>query len=62
MTFLNWFFPWSYLDTVNKIQLVIWLAQLVLAVGIWVWAVVLDKPFLVSRKDDNDQHSCGGQL
>ena len=50
MTFLSWFFPWGHLDIINKFQLVIWLSQLGIAGFIWVWIIMLKKPFLVSNK------------
>ena len=61
MTFLSWFFPWSHLDSFNKIQMVLWFSQLVIACGIWFWAVLLNKPFMVSKKDYSGPDQSGGQ-
>ncbi len=60
MITLTSFFPWSYLDSVNKIQLVVWFAQFVIGAGIWAWAVVLDKPFMVSKENHADPETPGG--
>jgi len=55
MTFFSWFFPWSHLDNINKVQLVLWLSQLGIAVLIWVWVILLKKPFLISNKNNSGQ-------
>ena len=55
---LTSFFPWSYLDSVNKIQLVVWFAQVVIGIGVWAWAVALNKPFMVSKAEQQGGAKC----
>lgn len=56
MSFLSWFFPWGHLDTINKIQLILWVSQLGIAGLIWLWVIPLKKPFMVSNKNNQSEH------
>jgi hypothetical protein len=51
LDFVEWYFPWSRLDMVLRIQLVIWLT--VVAASCWIYwrTVIAEKPWLMSRRN-----------
>jgi hypothetical protein len=48
--FLEWYFPWTRVDWVLKLELLVWL--FVIGVSYWIaWrALVLGRPWLVTRR------------
>jgi hypothetical protein len=47
--FIDWYFPWSQLDMPLKIMGLAWLASTVLGICLFVYAVLLKKPWLSMR-------------
>ena len=44
--FLEWYFPWSRVDPILKIELLIWFGSVVTAFLIPTWALVLKRTWL----------------
>ena len=47
--FLEWYFPWSQIDLPLKIMALAWLVSTVLGFCVFVYAVLLKKPWLSMR-------------
>ncbi len=59
--FLEWYFPWSRIDGVLKLQLVLWFVSVAAAILIYLWTIVLGKPWLIlpvasDADEDGDKH------
>ncbi len=46
LDFLHWYFPWSRVDLILKIELAVWFGAVVAAFLIPIWALVLKKTWL----------------
>jgi hypothetical protein len=48
---LDWYIPWGLVDSILRLELVIWLAVVVLSYWVFFRAVVMKKPWLRKNKD-----------
>ena len=49
LDFLEWYFPWSRVDSALKLELVVWIISVLFAVWVYVRAIIFDKPWLPLR-------------
>ncbi|MFT4822332.1 MAG: hypothetical protein ACJAUG_000621 [Halioglobus sp.] len=53
--FLEWYFPWSQIDLPLKMMALAWLASTAVGFSIFVYAVLLKKPWLSMRHMRTDK-------
>jgi hypothetical protein len=55
--FIDWYFPWAYIDSGLKLQLLVWFASILAGVIIFIRTILFKKPWLTLHWLRQDKHN-----